>query len=163
MQAKDCSFTTDTYWFRYRAAAIIVENDYLLCAYNSKLPNTYYSVGGAVHVGETAEQAVIREVYEETGVNYKIDYLVVIHENLFKSNAVLFKNLKCCHELSLYFMMKSRGSQVLNSKSYINGVKEHLVWIPINDIDKYNVYPKFIKKYLSSKHGGIEHIVSNYK
>ena len=36
-------------------------------------------------------------------------------------------------------------------------------WISIVDLDKYKVYPKFIKSYLSNKHHGIEHIVTNYQ
>ena len=125
------------------------------------MPNIYYSVGGGVHHGELAEQAVVREVYEETGVKYEIDYLAVIHENLFKSNAELFKNLNC-HEVTIYFMMKPKNTQALNSNSYVFGVKENLIWIPINDLDKYNTYPKFLKNYLQSQHEHIEHIVSYY-
>lgn len=34
-------------------------------------------------MGETAEQAVIREVYEETGIMYQIERLAFIHENFF--------------------------------------------------------------------------------
>ena len=63
------------------------------------------SVGGAVHVGETAEQAVVREVFEEIEVKYKIDYLAVIHENIFRTNTEVLKEVDC-HEISLYFIMK---------------------------------------------------------
>ncbi len=34
-----------------------------------------YSVGGRVKFGETAEQAVIREVFEETGTEMEVDHL----------------------------------------------------------------------------------------
>ena len=44
----------------------------------------YYSVGGGVHLNETAEEAVIREVFEETGIHYEVDRLVFIHENFFQ-------------------------------------------------------------------------------
>lgn len=40
-----------------------------------------------VHMGETAEDAVKREVFEETGVAYDINRLAVIHERLFMPRA----------------------------------------------------------------------------
>ncbi len=82
----DCGFTKENHWFRYRAAAIIVENNCVLFAGNEH-EDYYYSIGGEVHMGETAEDAVLREVYEETGVRYEIDRLAVIHENFFTKTA----------------------------------------------------------------------------
>ena len=81
----NCGFTENNKWFRYRAAAIIVEDGYVLFAGNEK-DDYYYSIGGAVHMGETAEDAVKREVFEETGIHYEIDLLAVIHENFFNDN-----------------------------------------------------------------------------
>ena len=82
----DCGFTRDGHWFRYRAAAIIVEEGCVLFAGNEK-EDYLYSVGGAVQMGETAEDAVRREVLEETGVAYEIDRLAVIHENFSRRPA----------------------------------------------------------------------------
>lgn len=78
----DCGFTKENGWFRYRAAAIIIENGCVLFAKNDS-NDYYYSIGGGVHIGEKAEEAVLREVYEETGVHYEIDRLAFIHENFF--------------------------------------------------------------------------------
>lgn len=47
----NCGFTEENHWFRYRAAAIIVEDGYVLFAGNEK-DDYYYSIGGAVHMGE---------------------------------------------------------------------------------------------------------------
>ena len=57
----DCGFTKENRWFRYRAAAIIVENDCALFACN-ETDDYFYSIGGGVHHGETAEAAVRRDV-----------------------------------------------------------------------------------------------------
>lgn len=154
----DCGLTKENNWFRYRAAAIIVENDCVLLASNSKA-DYFYSVGGGVHIGEKAEDAVVREVFEETGVHYEVDKLAVIHENFFTDSCECFKNLKC-HEIALYFLMKSRGTQELNSNSYTQGVKENMVWIPIKHLDRYKAYPTFLKEYFSKEHTEIEHIVT---
>ncbi len=155
----DIGFTKENRWFRYRAAAIIVEDGYVLLAGN-ELEDYYYSIGGGVHHGETAEDAVIREVHEETGIDYEIDYLAVIHENFFNENQRTLKGLDC-HEISFYFMMKSRGVKKLNSNSYTYGVKETMHWIPIKELDTHKTFPTFLKDYLECEHVGIEHIVTD--
>lgn len=155
----DCGFTKDKKWFRYRAAAIIIEEGCVLFAGN-ELEDYFYSIGGAVHMGETAENAVLREVYEETGIHYEIDHLAVIHENFFNQNTGSLKDLNC-HEICLYYMMKPKGSKQLCSNSYTQGVKEEMHWIPIAELGKHKAFPSFLKDYLSKEHCGIEHIISD--
>ena len=55
---QDCGFTRENKWFRYRAAAIIIEEDCALFAGN-EIENYYYSIGGGVHVGETTARRSI--------------------------------------------------------------------------------------------------------
>lgn len=155
----DCGFTKENNWFRYRAGAIIVENDCVLFIGNQN-ENYLYSVGGGVHMGETAMDAVLREVFEETGVHYEIDHLAVIHENFFHEDSGTLKGLDC-HEICFYFLMKPRGTQELHSNSYTCGAKEEMHWIPIKDLDQYKAFPCFIKEYLCSEHCGIEHIITD--
>lgn len=158
MKEYDCGFTRDNKWFRYRAGAIIIEDNKVLLATNEK-EDYYYSVGGGVHIGETAEDAVVREVYEETGIRYEVDRLVFIHENFFAGDGSL--EGKECHELSLYFLMKSRGTQELNSNSYTQGVKETMHWIPLNELGKYRAYPTFFSEKLNKFKEGVEHIITS--
>lgn len=155
----DCGFTKENNWFRYRAAAIIIEEGCALFAGNRR--DDYYSIGGGVHMGETAEEAVLREVYEETGVRYEIDRLAVIHENFFNNNKGTLNGMEC-HELSLYYLMKPRGTRKLNSNSITAyGDKELMHWIPIEELDRVKAFPVFLKDYLSREHTGIEHIVTD--
>ena len=155
----DCGLSDGSKWFRYRAAAMIEEDGCVLFAHN-EIDDYYYSVGGAVHFGETAENAVKREVLEETGREYETEYLAVIHENFFNesSGSLLGKE---CHEVSMYFMMKPRGTKKLNSRSRTMGVRETMHWIPVSELDSYKAFPTFMKDYLMSEHKGIVHIVTD--
>ena len=157
----DCGFTKENNWFRYRAAAIIIENDCVLFVGNES-EDYYYSVGGGVHVGETAEAAVVREVFEETGIHYEIDRLAVIHENFFNENNGSLKGLNC-HEVCFYFLMKPRGTQELNSNSYTRGYREEMHWIPIRELSKYKAFPSFLKDYFSKEHSHVEHIITDQR
>ena len=155
----NCGFTDGNKWFRYRAAAIIVEDGCVLLAGNEK-EDYLYSIGGAVHMGETAEEAVKRETLEETGISYEVDRLAIIHENFFNENSGSLKGLEC-HEIALYFIMRPRGTKALCSNSYTMGVKETMHWIPIEKLDEYKAFPLFMKEYLESDHSGIKHIITD--
>ena len=155
----DCGFTNEKNWFRYRAGAIIIEDNCVLLAKN-ELDDYYYSVGGGVHMNEKAEDAVKREVFEETGVHYEVDRLAIIHENFFDGGVCILDGLQC-HEIALYYLMKPRGTKEIHSDSYTHGVKEDMHWIPIADLDKYTAFPSFLKDYLSKEHVGIEHIITD--
>ncbi|EIK75797.1 NUDIX hydrolase [Gardnerella vaginalis] len=155
----NCGFINDKKAFRYRAAAIIVEEGCVLFARNAE-DDYFYSVGGAVHMGETSEEAVKREVFEETGLNYEVDHLAVIHENLFIGSSGL--DGVDFHELTLYYLMKSMGKRDFTSQSTTeSGAKETMHWLPIDELDKFKAYPTFMKEYLKSEHSGIEHIISD--
>ncbi len=59
------------------ARAIIIENDQLLVMHRNKYGSEYFTlVGGRVNDNETIEQALIREVKEETGLDVTAHRLV---------------------------------------------------------------------------------------
>ena len=156
----DCGFTRENHWFRYRAAAIIVEDNCVLFAGN-ETADYLYSIGGAVHTNESSEDAVKREVFEETGVHYEVERLAVIHENFFYGDGGTQPDT-LCHEVAFYYLMKPKGSKELHSESYTSGgYKETVHWIPIDDLDKYVAYPTFMKEYLKTMPKEIVHIISN--
>ena len=155
----NCAIIDDKKAFRYRAAAIIVEDGCVLFARN-EVDNYYYSVGGAVHMGETSEEAVKREVFEETGLNYEVDRLTVIHENFFIGTSGL-KGVEF-HEVTFYYIMKPMGKRDFTSSSTtMSGVKETMHWLPIDELDKCKAYPTFMKEFLRSDHSGVEHIITD--
>ena len=78
----DCTVEIDEGYINIRVGAIIMKNDKFLMVGNENY-DYLYSVGGRIKFGETAEEAVVREVYEETGIRMEVDRLGFIHENYF--------------------------------------------------------------------------------
>ena len=113
---------------------------------------------GTVEFGETHEQTALREVLEETGIEYEVDRLAFIHENFFTGDGTL--EGKECHEIAFYFLMKPRGTQELNSNSYTQGVKENMYWLPIDKLNQYRAYPTFFEEKLKNIKNEIEHIIT---
>ena len=156
---EDCGFSKGDKYFRYRAAAIIIEDDCVLFVGN-EVDDYYYSIGGGVHFCESSEKAVKREVFEETGIKYEVDYLAIIHENFFVWSSDL--EAADCHEICFYYMMKPKGNKNLKSHSLTtSGIKETMHWIPIDRLENYKAYPTFMKDYLKRDHKGIEHIITD--
>lgn len=140
-----------------RVGAIIMKNDKFLMVENDR-SDYLYSVGGRIKFGETAEEAVVREVYEETGVKMEIDRLGFIHENFFADNS-LEKQGNIVYEISFYFYMKVPEifEPVCNSFTE-DGDKEYLVWIKSDHPKKY--YPEFFRNELASPSAEVKHFVT---
>lgn len=154
MDNQDLTFKTSTGRFNYRVGAIIIRDGKVLMIQNQS-SSCFYSVGGRVKYGESSAQAVIREVFEETGVYLEIDRLGFIHENFFVervSNEVF-------HELSLYYYMIIPEDFAPHCTSTTeNGITESLSWLNINTLDNLEVYPTFFKAQLTNQTSAITHI-----
>lgn len=159
---KDCSFEQDNYWFRYRAAAIIIEEGCVLMAYNN-IDDYYYSIGGGVHLGETSVEAVIREVKEETDIAYEVERLAFVNECLFSGDGSLAG--KECHGIELYYLMKPKNDQKVQNGDCTGlttgGAREYVRWIPIKDIENFKVFPEFFKDKLLNMPQEIVHIIAD--
>lgn len=140
-----------------RVGAIIMKDDRFLMVENDRFDHMY-SVGGRIKFGETAENAVMREVFEETGVKMEIDRLGFIHENFFPGDS-LKKQGSIVHEISLFFYMKVPEDFEPVCDSFTeDGDKERLVWIRANHPKKY--YPEFFRTELANPSKDIKHYVT---
>jgi len=145
-------------YFRYRVGAIIINSDKILMVKNESFP-FYYSVGGCVGYNETSEDAILREVFEETSVRFEIDRLIYIHENFFEAE---WLNFSPCHEIAFYYLMKETNEieNIVCKSTVFNGIKESIHWIPILDLHKHHFYPEFFKSELSCLRNDIGHFVT---
>ncbi len=140
-----------------RVGAIIMKNNKFLMVKNDRA-EYLYSVGGRIQMGETAEDAVKREVYEETGVKLDIDRLGFIHENYFIGDAGKILG-KWVYEISFFFYMNTPDDFRLVCDSFAEeGEKENLVWVSADTSKKF--FPEFFKTELAAPCKEIKHIVT---
>lgn len=140
-----------------RAGAIIMKDGKLLMVGNDR--NYLYSVGGRLKFGETAAEAVVREVFEETGVKMKIDRLGFVHENYFYGDAPSNRN-KLIYEISFFFYMKVPDTFVPVSDSFTEGnSKERLVWVALDE--DIQIYPEFFKTELKNASDTVKYFTTD--
>ena len=156
--AKDICVACDSGILNVRVGAIILKNGKILMAGNSRA-DYLYSVGGRIKFGETAEEAVIREVLEETGTKMEIDRLGFIHENYFLGDTPT--NLgKLIYEISYYFYMSVPDDFVPVCKSRTDDDKqEFLRWVDLNE--DFKMFPTFYKTELNAPTDTVKHLVTD--
>ena len=155
---KDMCVACDDGILNIRVGAIIIKDGKLLMVGN-ELSDYLYSVGGRIKMGETAKEAVIREILEETGIKMEIDRLGFVHENYFYGDAP--SNFgKLIYEISFFFYMKVPSDFKPISNSFTeNNSKEYLRWISLDEDVK--MYPDFFKTELKNPTDTIKHFVSD--
>ena len=105
----DVSFKIGNEKFNYRVCAMIISDGKILAMHDERSPY-YYLPGGRVAFGDTAENAVIREIREELGVTPKIVRPVWLNQAFFTEDV---NNLHY-HELCIYFLMDITDTDLLS-------------------------------------------------
>ena len=141
----DISFKCDNQKFNYRVCAMIIANNRILAMHDERSPY-FYLPGGRVALGETAEQAVVREVREELEITAKIIRPVWLNQAFFTEDV---DNL-CYHELCVYFLMDVSGTDLPKSGDIFTkteGEHTHIFeWLEFDRLKDEYFYPLFLKK-----------------
>ncbi|MDO4459080.1 MAG: NUDIX domain-containing protein [Clostridia bacterium] len=154
----DMTVPCDSGIVNIRVGAIILKDGKFLMVGN---PNQdyLYSVGGRIKFGETAEEAVRREVFEETGIHMEIDRLGFVHENYFYADMESHKG-KLTYEIAFFFYMKvPENFEPISTGISADGAEEFLTWVNADTPTKY--YPEFFREELTYPEFSVKHFVSD--
>ena len=141
----DISFKAGNEKFNYRVCAMIISDGKILAMQDERSPY-YYLPGGRVMIGETAEEAVIREVQEELGITANIERPLWLNQAFFTEDV---DNLHY-HELCIYFLMNIEDTDLMTrGKQFISkeGHRTHnFEWLEFGRLQDEYFYPLFLKK-----------------
>lgn len=158
MKDMDLTFKDNKHILNIRVAGIIIKDNRVLMVKNLR-SDYIYSLGGRLKFGESAQQGVVREVYEETGVHMKIDRLGFIHENFFIGSTPSKMNRQV-YEITFYFYMKvPEDFHIETDTATADGDGETLVWLDWHSNERY--YPQFFRNELDNPSTEIKHIVTD--
>lgn len=140
----DISYITGNKKFNYRVCAIIIDDNKILAMHDERSPY-FYLPGGRVSIGETAEQAIIREVQEELNIKASIIRPLWLNQAFFTEDV---DNLNY-HELCIYFLVDALDSDIL-SKGTKFSIQEgnHIhafEWLSFERLKDEYFYPLFLK------------------
>ena len=131
--------------FNYRVCAVMVHEGKLLAMRDERSPY-YYLPGGRVKLGETAEDAVLRELREELGISAAIRRPLWLNQGFFTEDVDQLRY----HELCLYFLIDFAGTDLLaRGRSFRRdeGVHSHqFTWLPFESLADAYFYPIFLKR-----------------
>ena len=124
--------------------AVISKNDSLLFLrrQNSPAEGQWWFPGGRIRKGETLEEALYREVKEETGLHVIESELVNVYSRIFDGR----------HDISIAYICKCKPDKItLNNEhseyKYIKklpkNIHPYLVEV-INDLEKKNLIPSYL-------------------
>ena len=131
---------------RTRAAAILIQNNHIALIERHRAGRHYFSFpGGGVDEGETAEQAVVREVHEELGLHVRV--IRQVAEAWFRGNR------------QVHFLVEQIGGEfgTGTGDEFSAGYDEthgtyHPLWIPISDLFSQPVQPREVAALVSESH-----------
>ena len=132
--------------FGVRATALIVQNNQLLV---TKDKGEYYTIGGAIQVNETTEEAVVREVREELGVKAETRQLAFVVENRFEQAGVSY------HNIEFYYLVDLLEDAPLTMREDEKTLP--CEWIDLDKLKDINLVPSFLKTALPAWDGQLGH------
>ena len=141
----DISFQSGNEKFNYRVCAMMISDGRILAMQDERSPY-YYLPGGRVEIGETAENAVIREVQEELGITPRIVRPLWLNQAFFTEDVDQLRY----HELCIYFLMDISGTDLPARGEKFTATEGHRThtfeWLAFDKLKDLYFYPVFLKK-----------------
>ena len=132
----DLSIITEEGRLNIRVATVITDGDKILIEQGDGVPFAVCP-GGRINFGETAENAIVREIYEELGVRSKVVRPLYVHQNFFYMDGM--RN----HELCFFFLLQTDLSACGNPMLLGRDNSSKYRWVSFDELQNLAFYPIF--------------------
>ncbi|HEM6508897.1 TPA: NUDIX domain-containing protein [Streptococcus suis] len=140
----------DNQVFGIRATALLIKDGKIFLTKDAK--GRYYTIGGAIVVNETAQDAVAREVKEELRVDSRVNQLAFVVENQFTHEDIGF------HNIEFHFIVDPIGE--MPKEMIEDNLKQVCEWIELDKLVNLDVVPAFLAQELPNLNGQVKHIMN---
>ena len=145
--------------FKMRVAGLVIKEGKLLTV--NICNNGFFCLpGGHVHLGESSEEAIKREIGEEVGLTCKSIKMLALIENFFKSVKGVVT-----HEVCYFYMVEPNEDIKTEDYTYVENDEGELKnlefkWFDLNKLDKMDFRPSALGKKLAKNDFEFEHIIT---
>lgn len=154
---KDWLFLDDEYSCGLRVAGVLV-NDGMILVQKDLNGEEYALPGGHVKIGETLENALIREIEEEIRAKIKCTRMLWSEESFWEWGG------KQAHDISFYYLAELLDEPDIPKNGGFVPQKDNqnvvLRWMSIDNIPKVTIYPEFLKDEICRLDGPVKHFIS---
>lgn len=145
--------------FQYRAAAIIIQDGYVLLQEFPRHGGYWALPGGRVDPMETSENSVRREMMEELNSDCSIIRQVYFMENFFNHKGIKY------HEIGSYFEVELLDEKLKDKNRDHYGVEGdedlRFRWFKLTELSEITLYPEFLREGLLKLPETLTKIVEN--
>ncbi len=147
--------------FKFRVSGIIIYDGKVLV--NQYGTNSYCLPGGYVQIGEDSKCAILREMKEETDLEFEIINFCGISENFFTN----LRGQKT-HGIDFYYYLKLKDNENYENldmnkieKGEYSDIHHHFKWIDISSLEQCNLLPTMIKDIIKKNENGFHFIIKD--
>lgn len=155
----DWIFVTEEGVCDLRTAGVLIRNGRIVVQ-RDRDGSEYAIPGGHVRIGETTQDALLREYREETGAAVRILRLLWTEECFWEMNG------RRMHNLTFYYLIElCEGSDIPDKADFLphhDNDRVMLGWMPVDQLQHVTIYPDFIKNEIHQLADHPKHFISRY-